>query len=429
MKKKELPKVEPVHLKEHFGMKPGKWLTILYAAAFLLLIFLVCFLPGIVNGSKRVTFTSAAYNSAVYIDGSYAGGTPFTKTVSSGDHEIVYTVNGCEIDRFTVHVGHPVFLTWLVPRKQSVESTASLTDAAFKAVSKEFLTDTAAYSAVLNYDNIYNYPPLFENYAKSISTYSSDAKDILDLACLFITTEEMKADAEKAASLSGLTLDTSIKTPATEGKVSTPSSVRSTELYSITGYSIGNDFSISRNEITEAQYVQFIKEVPYWSADNIETLIADNKADKYYLADINTNNPSETRPVRNISYYSALAYCSWLSSKTGKEVSLPTENQWIEAALVSDQTYQRTLVSASTEDTVVSMFGGVWELTSSPYIPGARFSHETAQGFLATGAEAEVVVKGGSLVNGNSGITVWGAGTWPLNTCSDYLGFRIIWNN
>ncbi|MCR5760730.1 MAG: SUMF1/EgtB/PvdO family nonheme iron enzyme [Sphaerochaetaceae bacterium] len=428
MKKKELPKVEPVHLKEHFGMKPGKWLTLLYIAVFLLLVFLVCYLPGIVNGNKRVTFKSAVYNSAVYIDGNYAGGTPFTVTVPSGDHEIVYSVNGCEIDSFTMHVGHPVFLTWLVPRKQSVESTATLTEEAFNAVTKEFLTDTASYSAILSYDNIYNYPPLFENYAKSVSSYNGDIKGVLDLASLFITTEEMKADAENAASILNISFDTSIKTPAAKAEIAAPSSIKATELYGISGYRIGDSFCISRNEITEAQYAEFVKEVPYWSKDNLENLISDKVADSYYLADISLENPSQTRPVRNISYYAATAYCQWLSNKTGKNVSLPTENQWIQAALVAEQSYQRSLVSASTSDTVVSMFGGVWEFTSSPYIPGARYSDETAEEFLATGAEAEVVVKGGSLVNGNSGITVWGAGTWPLRTCSDYLGFRIIWD-
>ncbi len=429
MKKKVLPKVEPVHLKDHFGMKPGKWLTILYASVFLLLVFLICFLPGIINGSKRVSFTSAAYNAAVYIDGSYAGGTPFTKTVSSGSHEVVYSVNGYEIDRFTIKVSHPVFLTWLVPRKQTVESSATLTGEAFNALTKEFLTDVASYSAVLSYDSVYNYPPLFENYANSIKGYEKSAKEYLDLACLFITTEEMKADAEKASAILNISLDTAMKTPLSEGDTTVPSSIKATELYGISGYTVGNEFSISRNEITEIQYVDFIKEVPYWSKENLQTLIEDKVADSYYLADVNTDSPSETRPVRNISYYAAAAFCSWLSSKTGKNVALPTENQWIEAASGAEQSYQRTLVSASTSDTIVSMFGGVWEFTSSPYIPGARFSDEVAQQFLSTGAEADVVVKGGSFVNSSSEISLWTAGAWECSSCSDYLGFRIIWTN
>ncbi len=429
MRKKVLPKVEPVHLKEHFGMKPGKWLSLLYAFVLIVLLFLICFLPGILSGSKRVTFTSEVYNAAVYIDGSYAGGTPFTKTVPSGNHEVVYSVNGHEIDRFDIKISHPVFLTWLVPRKQSINSSSTLTKEAFSALTKEFLTDIASYSAVLSYDSIYNYPPLFENYAKSVKTYSENTKEIFDLACLFITTDEMKADAEKAASIMGYSLDTSIKTPSSEEKTRSFSSVKSTLLYGINGYNLGDGFSISRNEITEKQYVDFIKEVPYWSKDNIQTLISDNVADKYYLADINTDSPSEARPVRNISYHAALAYCSWLSSKTGKDVSLPTENQWITAASVSEQSYQRTLVSASTADMAVSMLGGVWEFTSSPYIPGARYSDDVAQKFLSTGAEAEVIIKGGSYVNNSDNISIWDAGTWPLNTCSDYVGFRIIWNN
>ena len=59
-KSKELPKVEPVKIKPLFGLKPGLWLTIAYALIILAIIFAVCMLPDIINGSKRVTFTSDA---------------------------------------------------------------------------------------------------------------------------------------------------------------------------------------------------------------------------------------------------------------------------------------------------------------------------------------------------------------------------------
>ena len=148
-KNKELPKVEPVKIKPLFGFKPGLWLTIAYALAILVIIFVVALLPDIVNGHKRVTFTSNAGTAAVYLDGVYQGGTPFTRSVKSGTYEVSYKVNGVEIDSFTLKVGHPVFLNWLFPRTQKVESTAALNDAAFTALTKELLEDASAYSAVL----------------------------------------------------------------------------------------------------------------------------------------------------------------------------------------------------------------------------------------------------------------------------------------
>ncbi|MBR4426874.1 MAG: hypothetical protein IKS77_04155, partial [Spirochaetales bacterium] len=69
--KKDLPKVEPVKIKPLFGMRPGLWLTIAYALAILVIVFAVCFLPDIISGSNRVTFTSDAGTAAVYVDGAY----------------------------------------------------------------------------------------------------------------------------------------------------------------------------------------------------------------------------------------------------------------------------------------------------------------------------------------------------------------------
>ena len=136
--KKELPKVEPVKIKPLFGMKPGLWLSIAYLLAILLLFFLIGFLPDIIDGHKRVVFTSEAYNSAVYVDDVYQGGTPFTRKIASGEHTVSYRVNGIEIDSFSVKVGHPVLFNWLFPRKQSVSSTAAINEKAFNALCVEW---------------------------------------------------------------------------------------------------------------------------------------------------------------------------------------------------------------------------------------------------------------------------------------------------
>ena len=91
-KNKDLPKVEPVKIKPLFGMKPGLWLTIAYCLALLLIIFLVAILPDMIDGHKRVTFTSDSGNVAVYLDGVYQGGTPFTRKVASGTYQVSYQV-------------------------------------------------------------------------------------------------------------------------------------------------------------------------------------------------------------------------------------------------------------------------------------------------------------------------------------------------
>jgi len=53
-----------------------------------------------------------------------------------------------------------------------------------------------------------------------------------------------------------------------------------------------------------------------------------------YCEDTKTKKPSDEgwgrgkRPVINVNWHDAVAYCAWLSEKTGKEYRLPTEAEW-----------------------------------------------------------------------------------------------------
>jgi formylglycine-generating enzyme required for sulfatase activity len=93
--------------------------------------------------------------------------------------------------------------------------------------------------------------------------------------------------------------------------------------------------------------------------------------DENYLASLTlTTAFSPTgRPVYNISYSAAQAFCQWLSLLTGKEVFLPSEAQWSLAAQgVTD--YRQTLtLDDDGSTTPSSLLGGVWELTDTAYIP------------------------------------------------------------
>ena len=493
-KNNDLPKVEPVKIKPLFGLQPGVWLTIIYAIAILLLIFLVGFLPDILNGSKRVTFTSNAGTVAVYVDGSYIGGTPFTRKVSSGTHDVQYKVNGYEIDSFAIKVGHPVFFNWLIPRTQTVTSDAPLTEDAFNALSKEFLEDINLYSAILEYDSVHRYPNLFTEYAKSIQSCPYKNTKALEAALLFITTDEMLEDAQNALNILGLNTantstassftipyqtlnqgktvglqNTTINSNATNtSQLKLAKSNLTTPFFTVEGFTIPdsnfsngktvNDtypevteagtsihtdkFNIGSYCITEKQYSIFIEQNPMWALANKENLIAQGLVDKYYLDGVTiSTSVTGNRPVRNISWYAAEAFCQWLSSITNKKVYLPTENQWIAASLKTDLKYQRSLAPTEAVDSPSAMLGGVWEMTGTEFIPLSRIADiqaaqskaqsktlEAIETLQAYDTQVDMVIKGGSYVLGVNDIDQYSVGTTYRSLCSDFMGFRIAWN-
>ena len=469
--KKELPKVEPVKIKPLFGMKPGLWLSIAYLLAILLLFFLIAILPDIIDGHKRVSFTSSAHNAAVYVDNVYQGGTPFTRKIASGTHQVSFRVNGCEIDSFTVKVGHPVLFNWLFPRKQSVNSMATISEEVFGLISKELLEDANAYGAILQYDDTHRYNPIFTTYAKSIeSSQFAKETDALQAALLFVDTPEMYEDAKAALEILGLKLEIPYaglsegKTTGTEDEapvVTAKKTSLKTDFFTIEGFEISaadfsngktvdatypeviqagktvhtDSFSIGAYCITEYQYAQFLAQNPQWNLANKETLISQGLVDEYYLDGVSTSLLSITnKPVKNISWYAAQAFCRWLSQVSGRNVYLPSEDQWIAASLTDTEGgYQRSLMPSAAENAPAAMLGSVWEMTGTRFIPMARVADDSllqnATALLDSfDSSTDMVVKGGSYVSNMNTTDCYSVGAVYRSLCSDYMGFRIAWN-
>lgn len=78
-------------------------------------------------------------------------------------------------------------------------------------------------------------------------------------------------------------------------------------------------FSISRFEITNAQYLTFCQQTG-------RTFLADPHWDEKYPLSY------PDHPVVQVSWQDAVDFCKWLSEWTGREVRLPTEAEWEYAA-------------------------------------------------------------------------------------------------
>ncbi|MGE0075074.1 MAG: SUMF1/EgtB/PvdO family nonheme iron enzyme [Sphaerochaetaceae bacterium] len=480
--------IDPVRLKPLLGMQPGVYLTIIYAVVLVVVIFLVAFLPGILHSGKRVTFSSPVTPSVVEVDGHYIGSTPVTAFIEPGTHEAVFMYEDMAHESVEFQVSHPVFLTWLFPRRQHVASSSFLdTDSAFRNYLASMYGQVVAWSEP-SPDDRYHRPPLFMQVAETV--VASDISGIQDelfqfysSAFAFITSQEMLSDANASLSLVNemeILSDSQVgrleSTLVSAGKllsetVSNESiglSAYSTDIDfdrtslsvpvqgfpAITGYSFGSaefikgdvvpaiypsvnsmgihatveGFSLGALEITEYQWAQFVTNNPYWAKSNIDALVADGMVDTNYLAGIYpTTAVVSNKPIRNISWYAAQAFAEWLGEVTGRPVFLPSETQWEYAATsVADKPYLTGTIALADSNGPSAMLGGYWELVADSYIPLGRFLGTEG---IWDSPLSGVIVKGGSYLNDPAKIGRTTVGVLSREECAETTGFRIAWTD
>jgi formylglycine-generating enzyme required for sulfatase activity len=124
-------------------------------------------------------------------------------------------------------------------------------------------------------------------------------------------------------------------------------------------------FYLGKYEVTVAEFRKFMNSHSYVTD-------AEKKGDSYawvkrkFIATKNVNwrydvhgnkrPPSEdNHPVIHISYNDAVAYCAWLSKKTGRKFRLPTEAEW-EYAAKGGINHDETIYSGSNDLSTVGWF-------------------------------------------------------------------------
>jgi formylglycine-generating enzyme required for sulfatase activity len=151
--------------------------------------------------------------------------------------------------------------------------------------------------------------------------------------------------------------------------------------------------------------------------------------------------PYANRPRENVSWYEAMAFCAWLSTRLGILVTLPTEQQWEKAArgLLGrlypygndfDPTKANTMESGIHETSAVGVFiagaspysihdmsGNVWEWTSTEYATGRRGDRGSCE---------PRVLRGGAWDSNQHLARATYRNHYELDSRFNFIGFRVV---
>lgn len=88
-------------------------------------------------------------------------------------------------------------------------------------------------------------------------------------------------------------------------------------------------YKMSRYPVTNTQFQAFVADGGYENDEWWEGL---QKPDSIHESWCKESN----RPVEQVNWYESIAFCRWLSAKTGQEIRLPTAQEWEKAARGTD---------------------------------------------------------------------------------------------
>ncbi len=200
-----------------------------------------------------------------------------------------------------------------------------------------------------------------------------------------------------------------------------------------------DEFWIALLPVTNEDYKRFIDDTGHAAPES------NSMSSKFRLWE-GTSFPAgiARQPVVNVSWQDAVAYCRWLSKKTGKNFRLPTEEEWEVAARggLAKKPYPwgdgidkkmawygqkwngaRTLEEAGYGKAngygLLGMAGNVWQWTADWYVPtfNGRPVVEELQLYK--------VIRGGSWVNEQDFLTVNYRNFHPPDFRDVFLGFRV----
>jgi len=194
------------------------------------------------------------------------------------------------------------------------------------------------------------------------------------------------------------------------------------------------NFQISKTPITNAQYQLFVQATNHRSPGNWE--------------DARSPKGQESHPVINVSWHDAIAYCQWLSSVTGKTITLPSEAEWERAARgnqdkriypwgdafeatrcnskslgVGGTTPVGIFPDGASPDGCLDMAGNVWEWTRSMYQP---YPYDPEDGRENLDGDGRRTLRGGSCNYVAINVRCAVRNDSDPSNVFNYIGFRVV---
>ena len=441
-----------VKLKNFLGMKPGKYLFILYSILLAAILFFLLVYPGLKNSGSVVVFSSDPELTSVWSGTTYVGATPCKAFFPKGSYTIAFKKNGFEVKEVSIQVKGRIFFSRFIPKKLKVNAQLELTQP--DAIIQNAYTEFATYGLINSFSERYQPQPVLTEAVKDLAKYQDKAKveafllealknayndyllkDFINAYALLkdgkLPAQDGNALAAAAARLlsgrgdalchicacpgkigEAAAQGAGTKQPALAAKVSpkagdlTVLGMHLTEVPAGT-YILGHqgqngafneaDPSPYTKEITRVyiseqitieQFEQFVKENPQWEIKPEYSL---QSADKVH--------------VSNVSWSAAQAYCQYLTDRLPADLKakysfrLPTEYEW-EAYAQGGKESPQTL----------------WDWCQNWYAPAETFYKDNVP---ETFTGAEKAVRGG-------GRQAWVRGCQSPDWATPFLGFRVV---
>jgi formylglycine-generating enzyme required for sulfatase activity len=119
---------DAVRLKPFLGMRPGVYLTIIYALLILGALFFVLLFPGLTNPGSVLSVDSEPQGAAVRVDGVTLGATPCDLTISKGTRVIELSLPGFSVHRIEQEVPGSYFASLFFPKRISLFGTLTASE-------------------------------------------------------------------------------------------------------------------------------------------------------------------------------------------------------------------------------------------------------------------------------------------------------------